>query len=68
MEIVQALKQWRKEAGLTQAEVAEKISVPQQHIARWENGTRSPTGTTIKKIAEAFNVSADKLLGIERKD
>ena len=67
MEVAQALKQWRKEAGLTQMDVAYKLGVPQANYARWETGKVIPSATKIKQIAEVFDVSADVLLGIERK-
>lgn len=68
MEIAQALKKWRKEAGLTQAEVAYELGIPPQNYARWESGQIIPSASKIKQIAEAFHMSADVLLGIEWKD
>ncbi|MDE6362455.1 MAG: helix-turn-helix domain-containing protein, partial [Clostridia bacterium] len=37
----------------------------QSMIVRWEKGECEPTATAIKKIAMAFNVSADYLLGLD---
>lgn len=43
----------RSAAGLTQAELAERIGSSQPNIARWESGAQSPSVTTLLKIADA---------------
>lgn len=53
----------RLDAGLTQIEVAEKLGVAQAQYARWENGGRNPKDETVKKLAEIFGVTFDKLQG-----
>ena len=57
------LKKARLDAGLTQLEVAEKLGVAQAQYARWENGGRNPKDETVKKLAEIFGVTFDKLQG-----
>ena len=57
------IKKARLDAGLTQIEVAEKLGVAQAQYARWENGGRNPKDETVKKIAEIFGVTVDKLKG-----
>ena len=47
----------RKEANLTQEQLAEKSGLPQSHISRIENGKHSPSRTTLEKIAAALNLS-----------
>lgn len=49
--------------GLTQQQAAEKIGVARQNIGRWTSGETTPDIETLVKIAEAFNVSTDYLLG-----
>ena len=56
-------KKARLDAGLTQIEVAEKLGVAQAQYARWENGGRNPKDETVKKLAEIFGVTFDKLQG-----
>lgn len=51
------LRDLRKEAGMTQEDLAKKSGLPQSHISRLENGMHSPSSTTIKKLAEAIGVS-----------
>ena len=57
------IKKARLDAGLTQIEVAEKLGVAQAQYARWENGGRNPKDETVKKLAEIFGVTFDKLHG-----
>lgn len=56
------IRKYRKEAGLTQKELGERLGVSQQHIAQYENGKRIPKIETIDKIAVALNVSRNDLL------
>jgi len=46
----------RKEAGLTQEQVAEAAGLPQSHISRIETGQHSPNASTLEKIAKALDV------------
>ncbi len=48
----------RKEAKLTQAELAEKTGLDQSHISRLETAKYSPTSKTLDKIADATGKSA----------
>ena len=57
------IKKARLDAGLTQIEVAEKLGVAQAQYARWENGGRNPKDEIVKKLAEIFGVTFDKLQG-----
>ncbi|CBZ49414.1 DNA-binding transcriptional regulator, XRE-family HTH domain [Streptococcus henryi] len=57
------LKKLRKEAGLTQQQVAKKLRVGQNSYSNWEKGIRTPIFPTIEKLAELFNVSTDYLTG-----
>lgn len=57
----QLIKAARKEAGLTQAELATKLSVPYQSISQWERGTRSPKIETLERIAVALDVPISEI-------
>ncbi len=64
MEIFQEkLKELRKQAGLTQREMAEKLFVAQPSYIRYENGTAEPSQANLVRIADLFDVSVDYLLG-----
>ncbi|MBP2620345.1 helix-turn-helix domain-containing protein [Streptococcus panodentis] len=57
------LKKLRKEAGLTQKQIAEKFGIKQPNYQQWESGKRKPSGETLEKFADFFSVSTDYLLG-----
>jgi transcriptional regulator with XRE-family HTH domain len=59
------LAQARKEAGLTQTQLAEILHVSQQMIDYYERRASNPTATFIQKAAKILNVSVDNLLGHE---
>lgn len=55
----------RKEQGMTQNQLAEKVNVTQQAISMIENGYRIPSMKLLVKIAKVLNVSIDDLVGKE---
>jgi len=57
------LRQLRKENGLTQKELAEKIGVLNYRIYDWENGRSEPSLDDLVLLAQALDVSTDYLLG-----
>ena len=56
------LRTRRIKAGLTQAELAQRIETKQPYIASLESGTGSPTFETLAKLSEALNISPRDLL------
>ncbi|KKR31222.1 MAG: Toxin-antitoxin system, antitoxin component, Xre family [Candidatus Gottesmanbacteria bacterium GW2011_GWC2_39_8] len=56
------VKQLRKQAGLSQEELAELIKRDPRTIVAIEAGKRNPTLNTIYKLAKALKVSAGQLL------
>lgn len=61
------LKELRKNAGLTQLQLAEKIWVTKATISYYEQSERNPSPEILKKLADVFHVTTDYLLGIESK-
>lgn len=57
------LKQLRKEANLTQKDLADKLNISKGSIAMYETGKRSPDNEILSIIADFFGVSTDYLLG-----
>ena len=49
------LREIRIKKGLTQKQLAEKISVSTKCISMWENGERNPNIVMLKKLAEIFH-------------
>ena len=52
----------RKQKGITQMGVAEKLNVSRQAISRWEVGSAVPTTDNLKVLSELYGVSIDYLL------
>lgn len=63
MEFSERLKKLRKDAGLTQVDVANKLGISQPAYASWERGIKKPTQENLVKIAQILNVSVDYLVG-----
>lgn len=63
------IKYMRKKLGLSQEELAEKINVSRQSIAKWENGDSLPDIIKCRELANIFNISIDELINysIEKK-
>lgn len=59
-----ALKTARERSGLTQVEIAARLSIHQNQYSRYEVGKAEPSGYLIKRMAGILNVSADYLLGL----
>lgn len=58
----------RKDLGMTQIELAEKMSVTRQTVSRWEAGTVMPDIDKISDLADVLCVSCDYLLKDENKE
>jgi putative transcriptional regulator len=63
MEFSERLKTLRKQAQLTQVDVAERLGISQPAYASWERGLKKPTQENLVKIAQILNVSVDYLVG-----
>ena len=55
----------RKERGMSQEELAEKLQLTRQTISKWETGASTPDLTLLVRLAEVLDVSANCLLGKE---
>ena len=56
------LKNLRKKNQYTQEEIAEKINVSRQSVAKWENGESNPDIESCIKLANLYNVKLDDLV------
>ncbi len=53
---MRSITMFRIKAGLNQTELAERVGVRQATIARYENGTRSPSPEALGRLADALGV------------
>lgn len=61
----QRLSRLRKEKGLTQEDIASKVTISPQAVSKWENDISSPDISTLGQLADLLGVSVDELLGRE---
>jgi len=54
---MKAIKLFRDKAGLTQAELAERVGCRQHHISRWEHGDVEVSDANLAKIAAALGIT-----------
>lgn len=57
------LAAFRKAAGLSQAELARILSVPQSTVGFWETAAKPPRSDVLPKLAKALGVRVEELLG-----
>lgn len=56
----------RKEIGLTQEQLGEKVGVTNKTVSRWETGTYLPSADVLVIMSELFDVSINELLSGQR--
>lgn len=56
-----AIKGLRERAGLTQAQLAEKMGASQSAVALWETGARMPRSNKLQKLAEVLECTVADL-------
>lgn len=58
------IEQLRKENGLSQQQLAERLNVHQTAVSQWEKGRTTPNVETVMAIAELFNADPWYILGV----
>ncbi|OBB80311.1 transcriptional regulator [Mycobacterium colombiense] len=56
------LRQLRREAGLTQVDVAKRLDVPQSFVSKYESGERRLDVIELRHVAEAIGTSLDVVI------
>ena len=67
MKVAELIKKYRKQAGLTQEELAKKTNCATITIYQYESGKRMPTFANLQKIADALNVDLLDLIDAAEK-
>ncbi|MBQ6152747.1 MAG: helix-turn-helix transcriptional regulator [Ruminococcus sp.] len=62
IEIANRLYEYRKNMGLTQEELAEKIGVSRQAVSKWERSEASPDTDNLIELSKVYGVTLDELL------
>lgn len=56
------LKELRKEVGLTQEQLGEKIGVTNKTVSRWENGNYIPPAECLVMLSDIYGISINEIL------
>ena len=67
MDLGKNIAKARKNANMTQEQLAEKLQVARQTVSKWEAGTTMPTVPGLVKLAEALKTDCNSLLAEEEK-
>ncbi|MFA7700998.1 MAG: helix-turn-helix transcriptional regulator [Bacilli bacterium] len=62
----QRIARLRRNKGLTQEDLGDKVGVSSQAVSKWETDSSVPDVTLLVKIANIFDISVDELLGNDR--
>lgn len=62
--IAEKISKRRKELGLTQKELAEKLNISDKTLSRWETGKQVPDALMIPEIAKALDISIHEIYGV----
>ena len=62
MEFNEKLQALRKQKGLTQEELAEKLYISRTAVSKWESGRGYPNIDSLKAISKLFGITIDELL------
>ena len=62
MALSERLYELRKQAGLSQEQLAERLGVSRQAVSKWETGSAVPESETLVAISTYFDVSLDYLM------
>lgn len=63
MELHNNIREYRKNANLTQEQLAEALGVTGASVSKWENGQSTPDLGMLTELADLFGISVDALLG-----
>lgn len=61
------IKDLRRQSGMNQVQLAERLGITKSAVNAWENGTNSPSLSYIIRLARIFGVSTDYLLGVNER-
>lgn len=62
LKIGRYIQHLRKNAGMTQKELAERLNISFQAVSKWENGDALPDTGLLLELCSALNTTADQLL------
>lgn len=67
MDFGENFKNIRKQCGLSQQEVADKLQIKQSSVSDWENDVSRPDYEKLIALSELYDVTLYELLGIDER-
>lgn len=68
VEIGRFIAKCRKEKGLTQTQLAEKLNITDRAVSKWENGKSMPDSSIMLELCEILGITVNELLSGEKID
>lgn len=65
-EIADRIRQLIEKSGLTQAQIAERSGLTPAAVSHFVTGLRTPGTSSLRKLADALNTSAEYILGLDK--
>ena len=62
MTLPEKILRLRKQSGMSQEELAQKLEVSRQAVSRWEVGSAQPDASNILQLSRLFGVTAERRL------
>ncbi|MGE0003835.1 MAG: helix-turn-helix domain-containing protein, partial [Candidatus Izemoplasmatales bacterium] len=62
MTLGEKLMEWRKNKGLSQEQLAEKLGLTRQSVSLWETDQTNPSLDNLVQLANLYHVSLDQLV------
>lgn len=66
--VAKNITELRLSAGMTQAQLGEKLNYSDKSVSKWERGESLPDAYVLKQMAELFGVTVDDLLSEHKED
>ena len=66
IELANRLYEYRKQSGLSQEELAEKLGISRQSVSKWERAESCPDTDNLIELSKIYNVTMDELLNTSK--
>jgi len=60
-----SIRALREKAGISQSELARRLTVTRSSVNAWESGLSTPTAAYLVELSRQFHVTTDYLLGLD---
>lgn len=67
MSIGTTIRQLRQEQDITQEQLADALGITSRAVSQWETDRTAPDISQLPALANFFNVTTDRLLGVDIK-